>query len=94
MPRVGEKIMNFSLRQKTWIFITIVLVVGLIGILILTHYLYEHFYIEKQMDLLDARGDLLLELYFDEDTDEQEFLHRVEWMNRCAEANVLYANNL
>lgn len=85
---------NITLRQKTWIFITCVLVISLVGVLLLTHYLYERFYIDKQMDLLVARGDLLLELYFDENTPKEEFIDRVEWMNQCAEANVMYFENL
>ncbi|MCT8137556.1 hypothetical protein H1D32_07220, partial [Anaerobacillus sp. CMMVII] len=83
-----------SLRQKTWILVTSVIIVSLVGVLFLTNYLYERFYIDKQIDLLIARGDLLTELYFDDETTMEEFIDRVEWMNRCAEANVLFADNL
>ncbi len=85
---------KLTLRQKTWIFITVILVVSLVGVGLLTHYLYERFYMEKQIDLLLARGDLLTELYFNDDDSKEDFLSRVEWMNRCAEANVLFAEDL
>lgn len=85
---------TLTLRQKTWIFITAVIVISLVGILFLTHYLYERFYIDKQMDLLIARGNLLTELYYEDDESKQVFLDRVEWMNRCAEANVFWTNNV
>ena len=85
---------KMTLRQKTWILITTILVVSLVGVGFLTHYLYERFYMDKQIDLLLARGDLLTELYFDDDDSKEMFLSRVEWMNRCAEANVLFTNDL
>jgi signal transduction histidine kinase len=85
---------NLNMRQKTWIYITIVIVTSIIGVLFLTHYLYERFYIDKQMDLLVARGDLLTELYFDDNVEKSEFIDRVEWMNKCAEANVHFTDNV
>lgn len=85
---------KLTLRQKTWILITAVLVLSIIGVVLLTHYLYERFYIDKQIDLLIARGDLLTELYYEDDQDKEEFLRRVEWMNKCAEANVLFTDDV
>lgn len=86
---------NLTIRQKTWMLITSVLIISLIGILLLTHYLYENFYIDKQVDLLTSRGDLLSDLYFEDKTDDKrEFLERVKWMNKCSESNVFFTENV
>lgn len=85
---------HLSLRQKTWIFLTIVIVVSLIATLFLTHYLYERFYIDKQINLLVARGDLLAEFYYEDSEDKEEFIERVDWLNQCHEANVIWTEDL
>lgn len=86
---------KLTIRQKTWMLITSVIIVSLIGVVLLTHYLYENFYIDKQIDLLTARGDLLADLYFEDKTvGKEEFLDRVKWMNKCAVANVFFSENI
>ncbi|WNF35869.1 ATP-binding protein [Bacillaceae bacterium IKA-2] len=86
---------KLTIRQKTWMLITSVVSVSVIGVLLLTHYLYENFYIDKQIELLTARGDLLTDLYFDDNSaGKEDFLDRVEWMNKCAEANVFFTENV
>lgn len=83
-----------TIRQKTWMLITSVIIISVIGVLLLTHYLYENFYIDKQIDLLAARGDLLADLYLEDNGTKEEFLERVIWMNKCAEANVFFTENV
>ncbi|SER82799.1 sensor histidine kinase [Salipaludibacillus aurantiacus] len=83
--------MTWSLKKKTWIFIIAFTSVTMFSIIMLTDYLYEQYYMENQIAQLSARGDVLAEVYYEQDDEEKEEFHQlISFMSRCAAAHIQY----
>lgn len=83
--------MKLALKQKIWlsIFIISLLMIVLIGGL--TKFLYEKFYIEKQIETILSQAERLETIYYEED--EDVFLENVELVNHFFDYDVIYSNN-
>ncbi|MCD8501037.1 MAG: hypothetical protein LRY71_04335 [Bacillaceae bacterium] len=77
-----------TIKQKAWVFLSIIGFFSLLGLLLITYFLYERFYIDKQIDILLARGIPISEYY--NEWDNSVFFERIEGLDECKEANVFF----
>lgn len=81
-----------TIKQKAWVFLSIIGFFSLLGLLLITYFLYERFYIDKQIDILLARGIPISEYY--NEWDNSVFFERIEGLDECKEANVFFTNSV
>lgn len=79
---------QLTIKQKAWVFLTIIGFLSLMGILLITYFLYEKFYIDKQVEVLIARGMQLTDLH--NEWDNSLFFERLEGLDNCSEANAFF----
>ncbi|GEL09240.1 sensor histidine kinase [Salisediminibacterium halotolerans] len=79
-----------KLKHKTWIFIILFSFVTITGIVSLTNYLYESFYVDNQIEQLKGRGDNLAAVYHQAETEEEKarFHELADFMSQCAVADI------
>lgn len=81
-----------KLKQKTWIFILFFSFITITGLVSLTNYLYESFYVDNQIEQLKGRGDNLASVYAEAETEQEKerFLEMKDFMSQCAVAGIEY----
>lgn len=83
---------HLTIKQKAWVFLSVIGFFSLLGLFLITYFLYERFYIDKQIDILLARGIPLSEYY--NEWDNSVFYERLEDLDECKEANVFFTTNV
>ncbi|MGE6630190.1 HAMP domain-containing sensor histidine kinase [Bacillus sp. NPDC077027] len=81
-----------SIKNKILFLILAVISIVAASALVLTYYLYQHLYIDKQIDTLTLQGEKLAEVYHKHGTDAY-FTNRVSWANDSSQANILFTDD-
>lgn len=82
----------FSIKKKVLFLILAVIGIVAASALALTYYLYQHLYIDKQIDSLSLQGKKLAEIYHTHGKDTY-FTDRMKWANDSSQANVIFTDD-
>lgn len=82
---------KLGLKQKIWLSIILFSFVMVVTVGGLTKFLYEKFYIDKQIETIMARGRSLEKSFYSET--EEEFLEKVAWANEYLDCEVIFSDN-
>ncbi|QFT88632.1 Sensor histidine kinase YycG [Bacillus sp. THAF10] len=80
-----------SIRNKIWLTILSVSVVAIGLIVIVSYYLYQTLYIEKQTELLLKQGSHLESFFYKENL--EVFRERLNWMEETSESKIIFTND-
>ncbi|RBW69705.1 two-component sensor histidine kinase [Bacillus taeanensis] len=83
---------RLGIKQKIWMTLSIVSLFTILTGIGLTFYLYEKFYVEKQIELLLMQGKRL-EAVYDQNGKGEEFLKRVQWTDEGSEGKVIFTDD-
>ncbi|WP_245947337.1 sensor histidine kinase [Bacillus taeanensis] len=86
------QIRRLGIKQKIWMTLSIVSLFTILTGIGLTFYLYEKFYVEKQIELLLMQGKRL-EAVYDQNGKGEEFLKRVQWTDEGSEGKVIFTDD-
>ncbi|KML11067.1 histidine kinase [Bacillus safensis] len=81
-----------SIKKKVLFLILAVIGIVAASALALTFYLYQHLYIDKQIDSLSLQGKKLAEIYHTHGKDKY-FTDRMKWANDSSQANVIFTDD-
>ncbi|MGE8203599.1 sensor histidine kinase [Heyndrickxia sp. NPDC080065] len=79
---------KLRIKSKIWISITFISFITIIIGVILTYYLYEKFYLEKQIERLEQQGTLLKKYYYSQ-TDHDKLHEMIHWTEESTNINVI-----
>lgn len=82
---------KLGLKQKIWLSIFLISFFMILAMGGLTKFLYEKFYVDKQIETILARGQSLEKVYYD--GSEEQFLQMVDWANEHFDCTVIYSDN-
>ncbi|MGD6833918.1 sensor histidine kinase [Sutcliffiella halmapala] len=80
-----------SIRNRIWLTIISVSVLTILLVVVVSYYLYQTLYIEKQTDTLINQGRLLEEVYYESPQDV--FSERLEWIEQSSETSIIFSND-
>jgi hypothetical protein len=80
-----------SIRNKIWLTIISVSVMTILLVVVVSYYLYQTLYIEKQTDTLINQGRLLEEVYYE--SPQEDFSERLEWIELSSETSIIFSND-
>ncbi|TWI57222.1 sensor histidine kinase [Halalkalibacter nanhaiisediminis] len=83
---------KWSIQKKVWFAIMVILLTVIIGAVVITYFLYDKLYLDKQIDLLLMQGEELAEVYSEHGTDSF-FNERLNWSKQSLAANVLFTDD-
>ncbi|MGG0026586.1 ATP-binding protein [Bacillus safensis subsp. osmophilus] len=81
-----------SIKKKVLFLILAVIGIVAASALALTFYLYQHLYIDKQIDSLSLQGKKLAEIYHTHGKDKY-FTDRMKWANDSSQANIIFTDD-
>ncbi|QRY37026.1 HAMP domain-containing sensor histidine kinase [Bacillus sp. PDNC022] len=81
-----------SIKKKVLFLILAVIGIVAASALALTFYLYQHLYIDKQIDSLSLLGKKLAEIYHTHGKDKY-FTDRMKWANDSSQANIIFTDD-
>lgn len=81
-----------SIKKKVLFLILAVIAIVAASALALTFYLYQHLYIDKQIDSLSLQGKKLAEIYHTHGKDKY-FTDRMKWANDSSQANIIFTDD-
>lgn len=81
-----------SIKKKVLFLILAVIGIVAASALALTYYLYQHLYIDKQIDSLSLQGKKLAAIYHKHDKDKY-FTDRIKWANDSSQANIIFTDD-
>ncbi|MDM5299575.1 ATP-binding protein [Bacillus pumilus] len=81
-----------SIKKKILLLILAVIGIVAASALALTYYLYQHLYIDKQIDSLSLQGEKLAEVYHKHGKDTY-FTDRIKWANDSSQANIIFTDD-
>ncbi|WP_216828417.1 sensor histidine kinase [Alkalihalobacterium elongatum] len=79
------------LKQRVWMSFILLMSLTIIAIIVLTYFLYEKFYVEKQISLLQYHGQAVATQY--NQFSKSEFQDQITWLDNVLEANVIYTTD-
>lgn len=80
-----------SIRNRIWLTIISVPVLTILLVVVVSYYLYQTLYIEKQTDTLINQGRLLEEVYYE--SPQAVFSERLEWIEQSSETSIIFSND-
>ncbi|MEB1806120.1 MAG: HAMP domain-containing protein [Bacillaceae bacterium] len=80
-----------GLKQRIWMSFILLMSLTVIAIFVLTYFLYEKFYVEKQISLLQHHGQAVATQY--DQFSEAELIEQIAWLDTVLEANVIYTKD-
>ncbi|MFV8828807.1 sensor histidine kinase [Alkalihalobacterium sp. APHAB7] len=80
-----------GLKQRIWMSFILLISLTVIAIFVLTYFLYEKFYVEKQISLLQHHGQAVVSQY--DQFSEDEFIDQIVWLDTVLEANVIFTKD-
>ncbi|MEH7642773.1 ATP-binding protein [Bacillus pumilus] len=81
-----------SIKKKVLFLILVVTGIVAASALSLTYYLYQHLYVDKQIDSLSLQGKKLAQIYHQHGKDTY-FTDRVKWANDSSQANIIFTDD-
>ncbi|WP_078430254.1 sensor histidine kinase [Alkalihalobacterium alkalinitrilicum] len=79
------------LKQRVRVSFILLISLTVITIIMLTYFLYEKFYVEKQISLLQSHGQLVAAQYGQ--FSNSEFIEKINWLDSVLEANVIFTSD-
>ncbi|GIN87163.1 two-component sensor histidine kinase [Heyndrickxia sporothermodurans] len=79
---------TLRIKSKIWIAITFISFITIMVGVILTYYLYEKFYLEKQIERLEQQGNLLKK-YYSSPIDHQKLNEMIHWTEESTNVHVI-----
>ncbi|WP_224925327.1 HAMP domain-containing sensor histidine kinase [Bacillus pumilus] len=81
-----------SIKKKVLFLILVVTGIVAASALALTYYLYQHLYVDKQIDSLSLQGKKLAQIYHQHGKDTY-FTDRIKWSNDSSQANIIFTDD-
>ncbi|MGM0835132.1 MAG: sensor histidine kinase [Bacillota bacterium] len=80
-----------SIRNRIWSTIISVSVLTILLVVVVSYYLYQTLYIEKQTDTLINQGRFLEEVYYE--SPQEDFSERLEWIEQSSETSIIFSDD-
>ncbi|KMJ57449.1 histidine kinase [Bacillus sp. LL01] len=80
-----------SIRNKIWLTIISVSVLTIILVVVVSYYLYQTLYIEKQTDMLMKQGQALEQVYYTNSS--EDFAQQLDWLEASSETYVIFTDD-
>ena len=80
-----------SIRNKIWLTIISVSVLTIILVVVLSYYLYQTLYIEKQTETLLKQGQALEQSYYE--NNPENFSMRLDWLDDGSDTSVIFSDD-
>ncbi|TYS54418.1 HAMP domain-containing protein [Sutcliffiella horikoshii] len=82
---------SLSIRNKIWLTIISVSVLTIILVVVVSYYLYQTLYIEKQTETLLKQGQFLEQSYYE--NNPGDFSERLDWLEGSTETSVIFTDD-
>lgn len=79
-----------KIEYKIWLTITLFAFVTIASILVVTHFLYQKLYVDRQIETLQMHGHALAETYA---VNRASFHEQVRWSNESLEWEIIFTDN-
>lgn len=81
---------HVKIEHKIWLSILSIALLTLATVVGLTHYLYQKFYVERQIEMLTTHGQALAKIY---EQERSSFADQLRWANESLDWTIIYTDN-